>query len=329
MRISMRNYKEILRLAAKPFGLLLLLVLICAFLAHVLTSSETLEEYARSNPELAYGSTDKPSAVSSDQLPSETTDLSSSYTKKEDVAPTSVSENDQAMEEEEMNLEPERTIYKPGFYYQPLGDDIIARITGISYPIREELAADAAVPAINIMADQDTPAVSYDDLRYVRVLYIDFDYKEQEGELICNKALAQDMVEIFYELYLNEYQLERICLIDEYNGDDTLSMADNNTSCFNYRVVDGTDSLSKHAYGLAIDINPFYNPYVVFGRNPDGSNYISPPGSETYADRSKDFPYKIDENDLCYKLFKVHGFTWGGDWNSCKDYQHFQKALEQ
>ena len=228
-----------------------------------------------------------------------------------------------------MNLEPERTIYKPGFYYQPLGDDIIARITGISYPIREELAADAAVPAINIMADQDTPAVSYDDLRYVRVLYIDFDYKEQEGELICNKAIAQDMVEIFYELYLNEYQLERICLIDEYNGDDTLSMADNNTSCFNYRVVDGTDSLSKHAYGLAIDINPFYNPYVVFGRNPDGSNYISPPGSETYADRSKDFPYKIDENDLCYKLFKVHGFTWGGDWNSCKDYQHFQKALEQ
>ena len=180
----MRNYKEILRLAAKPFGLLLLLVLICAFLAQVLTSSETLEEYAQNNPELAYGSTDKPSAVSSDQLPSETTDISSSYTKKEDVAPTSVSENDQAMEEEEMNLEPERTIYKPGFYYQPLGEDIIARITGISYPIHEEFAADAAVPAINIMADQDTPAVSYDDLRYVRFLYIDFDYKEQEGELI-------------------------------------------------------------------------------------------------------------------------------------------------
>ena len=329
----MRNYKEILRLAAKPFGLLLLLVLICAFLAQVLTSSETLEEYAQNNPELAYGSNDKPSAVSSNHLPAETTDIPSSYTKsytkKEDVASTSVSENDQAMEEEEMNLEPERTTYKPGFYYQPLSEDIIARITGISYPIHEELAADAAVPAINIMADQDTPAVSYDDLRYVRVLYIDFDHKEQEGELICNKAIAQDMVEIFYELYLNEYQLERICLIDDYNGDDTLSMADNNTSCFNYRVVDGTDSLSKHAYGLAIDINPFYNPYVVFGRNPDGSNYISPPGSETYADRSKDFPYKIDENDLCYKLFKAHGFTWGGDWNSCKDYQHFQKTLEQ
>ena len=191
----------------------------------------------------------------------------------------------------------------------------------------EDQADDTAVPAINIMAENETPAVSYDDLRYVSVLYIDFNAREQEGELICNKAVAQDMLEIFYELYRNDYQIEQIRLIDEYSGDDTLSMADNNTSCFNYRVVDGTDSLSKHAYGLAIDINPFYNPYVVFNRNADGSTYISPPGSEVYADRSKDFAYKIDESDLCYKLFKEHGFTWGGDWNSCKDYQHFQKTL--
>ena len=101
-------------------------------------------------------------------------------------------------------------------------------------------------------------------------------------------------------------------------------MQDNNTSCFNYRVVDGTSNLSKHALGLAIDINPFFNPYVVFQK--DGSTYISPKGSETYADRSKDFAYKIDENDLCYQLFKEHGFIWGGHWNSCKDYQHFQKV---
>ena len=103
-------------------------------------------------------------------------------------------------------------------------------------------------------------------------------------------------------------------------------MQDHNTSCFNYRVVDGTSNLSKHAYGLAIDINPFFNPYVVF--KTDGPTYISPRGSETYADRSKDFAYKIDENDLCYKLFTERGFTWGGNWNSCKDYQHFQKVIE-
>ena len=101
----------------------------------------------------------------------------------------------------------------------------------------------------------------------MNVRYYDFEGEIQTGELICNKGIAQDLVEIFYELYLNEYQIEKIRLIDEYGGDDTASMEDNNTSCFNYRVVDGTTSLSKHALGCAIDINPFYNPYVVYNKN--------------------------------------------------------------
>ena len=157
--------------------------------------------------------------------------------------------------------------------------------------------------------------------------YYDFNGEVQTGELICNQGIADDLMEIFHELYLNEYQIEKIRLVDEYQADDTASITDNNTSCFNYRVVDGTTSLSKHALGCAIDINPFYNPYVVFNKDGSGQTYISPPGSEVYVDRSKEFPYKIDESDLCYKLFTEHGFTWGGNWNSCKDYQHFQKVL--
>ena len=160
----------------------------------------------------------------------------------------------------------------------------------------------------------------------MNILYYDFNGDVQTGELICNKAIAEDLIEIFYELYENEYQIESVRLIDDYNGDDTASMEANNTSCFNYRPVEGTSSLSKHALGCAIDINPFYNPYVVFNKGKAGETYISPAGSEIYADRSQSFAYKIDENDLCYKLFKEHGFTWGGNWNSCKDYQHFQKV---
>jgi hypothetical protein len=193
------------------------------------------------------------------------------------------------------------------FYYAPLSEEQKTYITGCSYPENE-----------------DNLAISYEDLSYIHILHYDFEGNLAEGELICNNYIAQDLLKIFYELYLNEYRLERVTLIENYNGDDTLSMADNNTSCFNYRVVDGTTNLSKHAYGLAIDINPFYNPYVTY---PGGKIRISPPGSEPYADRSADFPYKIDENDLCYKLFKEHGFTWGGDWNSSKDYQHFQKTI--
>ncbi|MCM1091547.1 MAG: M15 family metallopeptidase [Muribaculum sp.] len=211
----------------------------------------------------------------------------------------------------------ERVTYMPAsgaaaedFYYEPLSESLQRYITGISYP------------ASNGDASQEL-AISYSDLRYVHILHYDFNGEATEGELICNKAIAADLLDIFYELYYNEYQLERVRLIDEYDGDDTASMEDNNTSCFNYRVVEGTDDLSKHALGLALDINPFYNPYVTYE---NGVTRISPVGSEGYANRKAEFPYKIDEDDLCYKLFIQHGFTWGGNWNSLKDYQHFQKT---
>lgn len=339
------SWKELGRQIAKPFTFLLLLIMICSFLAHYLTGQETLEEYARNNPELAYGSQNEENDTSdmiymndmtadnagnpANEFAVGTTDTPSAYDKAE-TAQSEQQNNYPQSEKENQDVyeNPERVTYKPGFYYEPISEDIKQQITGISYPVAESLADKTALPAVNMIADDMTPAVSYDDLRYVRVLHYDFDGREKDGELICNKVIAQDMVEIFYELYQNDYQIEQIRLVDEYSGDDTLSMMDNNTSCFNYRVVDGTDNLSKHAYGLAIDINPFYNPYIVFGRNEDGSDYISPAGSEVYADRSRSFAYKIDETDLCYRLFKEHGFTWGGDWNSCKDYQHFQKTLE-
>ena len=200
-----------------------------------------------------------------------------------------------------------RITLEDGFYYEPLSEDLAEYITGVSYP---ESVAD--------------PAVTFMDLSYVHVLYCDFEGESAEGELICNQSIAQDLVEIFRDLYLAGYQIEKLRLIDEYDGDDDLSMADNNTSCFNYRVVSGSSSLSKHAYGLAVDINPLYNPYITY--NKDHSINVAPAAGEEYADRSNAFPYKIDENDLCCRLFKEHGFTWGGDWNSCKDYQHFQKT---
>ena len=313
------------------FVFLLLFVLLCAFFAQYLTGAETLQDYADNNPELAYGrsETEEPpdteltgtsdappaseSSTAADPNAPETPDMPSAYnTSEESAAGSGVGTDPQTRqsdwEMEEMSMNPERTTYQDGFYYEPLSDEIKERITGISYP-------------------ESGCTVPYEDLHYVRLLYVDFNGETQTGELICNKAIAQDMVEIFYELYLNDYRIERIRLIDEYGGDDTLSMEDNNTSCFNYRLVDGTDSLSKHALGCAIDINPFYNPYVVFNRPTQGETYISPKGSEIYADRSRSFPYKIDENDLCYRLFTAHGFTWGGNWNSSKDYQHFQIVL--
>ena len=208
--------------------------------------------------------------------------------------------------------EDKRVEYQNGFYYEPLSDNLRRYMTGVSYPADE---------GENSVAN---PAITFDELRYVHIYHYDFDGRVTEGELVCNEYIAQDLVEIFYELYRNEYQIEKVLLIDEYDGDDDASMTDNNSSCFNYRVVSGSSSLSKHALGLAIDINPLYNPYITY--NKDGSRNVAPEAAYAYADRSADFPYKIDENDLCCKLFLEHGFIWGGNWNSVKDYQHFQKT---
>ena len=325
-----------LNIIFKALAAIILITAIAALSSHYLTGP-TLSDYARNNPELAYynrssaSDTDVPdSKTSSDAEPQgsdEDTDLSGTDTTSTDNSLSSESQNPSASSDPDalhisdkvhfyesvLSTEPVsdsngRTVIKSGFYYEPLSNDVIDYITGTSFP-----------------TDNVDMAITYDDLRYVGILYRDFDGVTQAGELICNAAIANDLAEIFSELYDADYRIGKVVLVDNYGGDDTASMEDNNTSCFNYRNVDDSASLSNHALGRAIDINPFYNPYIIFGGNEDGTDYISPSGSEIYADRGSSFPYKINENDLCYRLFIERGFTWGGNWNSCKDYQHFQK----
>ena len=157
----------------------------------------------------------------------------------------------------------------------------------------------------------------------LKVLHVDFEGKTQQGVLICNKDIAKDLREIFTELYKAKYPIERIRPISEYGNDDERSMQANNTSCYCYRTVEGTSKLSKHARGLAIDVNPLYNPCVK--RKKDGTLLVQPSTGKSYVNRSKSFKYKITQQDLCYRLFTKHGFRWGGAWRSLKDYQHFEK----
>lgn len=165
------------------------------------------------------------------------------------------------------------------------------------------------------------PHIQRQDLRYIRILHWDYDEKTHQGELICNRLIADKLIAIFRELYKAHYPIQRMRLPDEYDADDERQMRDNNTSCFCYRNVSGSKNLSKHARGLAIDINPLYNPYV---RYRNGKQIVEPANATPYVNRSKPFRYKIDKNDLCYKLFIKHGFTWGGAWRTMKDYQHFE-----
>ena len=159
----------------------------------------------------------------------------------------------------------------------------------------------------------------------LHVKHIDLQGKTQEGVLICNKLIAKDLREIFDALYRAKYPIERVRPISEYGNDDERSMRANNTSCYCYRVVEGSTKLSNHARGLAIDINPLYNPCV--RRKKDGTLLIQPSTGNPYVNRNKKFDYKITRDDLCYRLFIQHGFRWGGDWRTLKDYQHFEKPL--
>ena len=163
--------------------------------------------------------------------------------------------------------------------------------------------------------------ISLDELRYLHVLHKNLSGETLEGELICNVKIARPLTEIFQKLFAANYPIEKIRLIDEYDADDELSMRDNNSSCFNFRYVSFTNRISLHGYGLAVDINPLYNPYI---KTVDGKKIIAPDNSAAFEDRTKNFPYKITQDDLCCKLFAAHGFLWGGNcWDDEKDYQHF------
>ena len=168
------------------------------------------------------------------------------------------------------------------------------------------------------------------ELRYLKVLYRNADGQPQRGEMVVNAAIADKVTGIFRQLYEAGYRIERMVLIDNYDADDETAMRANNSSSFNFRFMTGsTTKISKHGLGLAIDINPLYNPYVK--QKDDGTWHIEPATGEPYAfDRETrtDIPYKIDHNDLAYRLFTEAGFEWGGDWTSLKDYQHFEINLE-
>ncbi|MEG1312201.1 MAG: M15 family metallopeptidase [Romboutsia sp.] len=161
--------------------------------------------------------------------------------------------------------------------------------------------------------------LSFDDLSYLKVNYYGFDGETHIGEMVVDKNIASEVIDIFKELYNKKYPIEKIKLIDEYNAVDELSMCDNNSSSFCYRTIANTNIVSNHGKGLAIDINPLQNPHVI-------GNTTSPKEGDAYSDRSTLKMGMIKEGDDCYNAFISRGWSWGGHWKN-PDYQHFEKKL--
>jgi len=160
--------------------------------------------------------------------------------------------------------------------------------------------------------------VPFSQLNYMTLEYFGRDGKTHIGEMVVHQALAQEVADIFGDLYDMRYPLESMKLIDEFGANDRASMRANNTSSFNCRVVAGSKNWSDHAKGRAIDINPFHNPFVI-------GDYVSPKEAYRYKDRDIQEVELIRHGDGVYQIFLNRGWKWGGDWSRTKDYQHFFK----
>jgi hypothetical protein len=158
------------------------------------------------------------------------------------------------------------------------------------------------------------------DLRLLRLDYWGFDGDVHQGELVVHHDVASSVVRVFGKLFAERFPIERMELVDAFDGDDDRSMAANNTSAFNCRSVTGHPGVwSEHSYGRAIDIDPLQNPYVAGGT-------VEPPAGASYVDRSRHAPGMIHAGDPTVRAFAAIGWGWGGSWSSIKDYQHFSST---
>ncbi|HIA04050.1 MAG TPA: M15 family peptidase [Myxococcales bacterium] len=155
------------------------------------------------------------------------------------------------------------------------------------------------------------------DLRYLTLSVWGMNGQPYQGELIVHSHVVHNIISVFRRMFTARFPIAKMKLIHNYNGSDDASVADNNTSAFNCRDVVGGKGWSKHAYGLAIDINPFWNPYVTRKR-------LIPPKATQYVKRTPIRPGMIKAGDVVHRNFLKRGWEWGGIWRSVKDYQHFQ-----
>ncbi|MGV0625416.1 M15 family metallopeptidase [Mycolicibacter minnesotensis] len=160
--------------------------------------------------------------------------------------------------------------------------------------------------------------VGPEQLRRISLDHLGFDNRTQRGELIVHEKVVPQVIAIFDSLHQLGYPIEKMRSVAQYqDADDERSMADNNTSAFNCRRIPGSGRWARHAYGLAIDLNPLLNPSM------DGSG-VRPKNGAVYLDRHRIEPGLLHAGDEAVRVFTDAGWRWGGNWKSQIDYQHFE-----
>jgi hypothetical protein len=178
----------------------------------------------------------------------------------------------------------------------PVPDDVIARSTWT----------------------EDCP-VTRDELAYLNVAHYGFDGEFHTGEVIVNAAVAEDMIGVFEKLHAARFPIESMKVTTQAELDAPPTGDGNNSGAFGCREAVGSGAWSQHAFGLAIDINPFHNPYI-------SGELVIPELASSYLDREQALPGMVFADGVVFDAFAEIGWTWGGNWNSLKDWMHFSQS---
>ena len=179
----------------------------------------------------------------------------------------------------------------------------------------EEIIIDSAMIFAEAIEGTTAPEQIVDSLSFIDVFYYSFDGKRHQGQIVVNSELDDDVGEIFALIEKLKFPVDKVIPIAEYQWDDHKSMAANNSSGFNFRVIEGTTKLSMHSLGRAVDINPLQNPVIY----PDGP--IAPEGAVYKPGKEGTFAGAHP----VVRAFLERGWHWGGNFTQPKDYHHFEK----
>ncbi|MFO7569859.1 MAG: M15 family metallopeptidase [Smithellaceae bacterium] len=180
----------------------------------------------------------------------------------------------------------------------------------------EEIIVDSDMNFARAVEGTMAPLEIIDALAMVDVTYYSFDGLRHAGQIIVDARLEDDVCAIFELIDRLKFPIGKVIPIAAYHWTDGDSMADNNASCFNFRLIEGSDKISLHAFGRAIDINPVQNPVIY----PTG--LIAPAGAKYQPSNPGTFNAK---HPVVQEFLRL-GWHWGGHFEQPKDYHHFEKT---
>jgi hypothetical protein len=206
---------------------------------------------------------------------------------------------------------------------------------------RPDLLADRRLPPTTVVASPDddrfvssigpiTPEIRYrmgeswseacpvglEDLRYLTMTFRGFDGRTHIGDMVVHAGVAETVVEVFRRLFAEDFPIEEMRLVTTADHHALPTGDGNVTAAYNCRPARGQKRWSAHAYGAAVDINPFQNPMVRRG-------LVTPELGWAYTEREHVRPGMLTEDGPAVRAFAEAGWHWGGHWVHSKDYMHF------